>query len=149
MRVAVVSGLLAIAFASPVPGQDPSFKIIVNAENPATALKREQIAVLFLNRSTKWSFGAAGAPVDQSMTAPVREAFTQQVLGLTMLGVSNHWHKRMLEARGPEGVPPPVKGSDEEVIAHVARSRGGIGYVSVSTSLPPTVKELPVEDLVR
>jgi ABC-type phosphate transport system substrate-binding protein len=146
LRRAIGPGLLLALVAAALPAQEPGFKVIVHAENPVAATKRDQVAILFLNRRTSWSHGPASAPVDLSMTSPVREVFSSQVLGQSLLAVSNHWRKRMLEARE---VPPPVKSSDEEVIAHVAKNPGGIGYVSAAATLPPTVKELRIADLIR
>jgi ABC-type phosphate transport system substrate-binding protein len=138
--------LLLALLASAALAQDLSFKVIVNAENPVQTLKREQLTLLFLNRRASWSHGPVGSPVDQSMTSPVREAFSTQVLGQPLLAVSNHWRKRMLEARE---VPPPVKTTDEEVIAHVAKHSGGVGYVSAAAVLPATVKEVKIADVIR
>jgi hypothetical protein len=39
-----------------------------------------------------------------------------------------------------------VKSSDEEVIAYVAKTKGSIGYVSPSASLPPTVRAVTIVD---
>lgn len=141
----LVSGFLAALLPPALLAQDLSFKVIVNAENPVPELRREQVALLFLNRGANWAHGPKGAPVDQSMTSPVRAAFSNQVLGQSLLAVSSHWHKRMLERE----MPPPVKASDDDVIAHVAKNAGGVGYVSTAAVLPPTVNELRVRDVIR
>jgi ABC-type phosphate transport system substrate-binding protein len=41
-------------------------------------------------------------------------------------------------------MPPPVKTSDEEIVAFVASTPGAIGYVSSGTPLPDTVREIAV-----
>jgi ABC-type phosphate transport system substrate-binding protein len=43
-------------------------------------------------------------------------------------------------------VPPPVKTSDEEIVSFVASTPGAIGYVSASTPLPDSVREVTVVD---
>lgn len=148
MRTALRFGalLLLLALGERALAQEASIKVILNAENPVTVMKREQVAMLFLNRRTSWSHGPVGAPVDQSMTSPVRGAFSAQVLGQSLLAVQNHWRKRMMEQRE---IPPPVKGSDDEVIAFVSKNRGGIGYVSASATLTAGVKEVRVADPIR
>jgi ABC-type phosphate transport system substrate-binding protein len=42
--------------------------------------------------------------------------------------------------------PPPVKGSDEEVIAYVASTPGAIGYVSAGVALPEGVKAMALAE---
>lgn len=141
--------LLALATCLTVPSvaaQEPEYKIVVNAANPVAQMKREQVSALFMTRGAKWAHGPAGAAFDQSMTSAVRQAFSREVLGQPAEGVQNHWRKRMVEARE---FPPPVKASDAEVIASVAKDAGGIGYVSAATDLPATVKAVKVVDPVR
>ena len=133
-------------FAAGVSAQEAEYVVIVNAQNPITQLKREQASSLFMSRTAKWSHGPSGAAVDQSMTSKVRQAFSREVLGQPAEGVQNYWRKRMLEARE---FPPPVKASDAEVIAAVAKEAGGIGYVAVATELPPSVKAVKIADPIR
>ena len=122
------------------------YKVIVHASNPVAAARRDALVQLFLNRKAMWANGPAADPVDLSMTSPVREAFSREVLGMPLLAVQQYWRKRMLDARE---FPPMVKASDAEVIAAVGKSAGGIGYVSGGTDLPPTVKALKVSDPLR
>jgi ABC-type phosphate transport system substrate-binding protein len=138
--------LAAALLASAAGAQEAAYKVIINAANPATSLKREQVAQLFLNRKVAWSHGPAGDAVDQSMTSPVRDAFSREVLGMPSMGVQNHWRKRLLETKE---FPPLVKATDADVITHVAKVAGGIGYVSASTTLPATVKVLQVPDAIH
>jgi ABC-type phosphate transport system substrate-binding protein len=142
LLLALVIGLCGLH----ADAQEPEYKVIVNAANPVTQMKREQVTALFMTRGAKWAHGPAGSAVDQSMTSPVRQAFSREVLGQPAEGVQNHWRKRMLEARE---FPPPVKASDAEVIAAVARDAGGIGYVAAATELPAGVKAVKLADALR
>jgi ABC-type phosphate transport system substrate-binding protein len=138
--------LAAALAASTLGAQEAVYKVIVNSANPATSLKRELVAQLFMSRKLSWSHGPSVDAVDQSMTSPTREAFSREILGMPALGVQNHWRKRLLETRE---YPPLVKINDAEVIAHVAKSQGGIGYVAVGTTLPGTVKVVGIPDPIR
>ena len=126
--------------------QEASYKIVVNASNPTTTIKRDVLAQLFMSRRVSWAHGPAGDPVDQSMTSPLRDAFSREVLGMPLLAVQNHWRKRMMEAKE---FPPLVKATDAEVIGYVAKNPGGVGYVAASTELPSTVKALKVADTLH
>ena len=56
--------------------------------------------------------------------------------------VQIYWQRRM-----SQGVtPPPVKATDEEVVAFVASTPGAIGYVSPTITLPESVKTIELAD---
>jgi ABC-type phosphate transport system substrate-binding protein len=40
--------------------------------------------------------------------------------------------------------PPPVKQSDEEIVAYVASTPGAIGYVAPTTPLPDSVRAIAI-----
>jgi ABC-type phosphate transport system substrate-binding protein len=70
----------------------------------------------------------------------VRAAFTEKILGEQIDGIEAFWARKIVQ-----GVTPPmVKSSDEDVVAYVSETRGAIGYVSMETSLPSTVRTLSV-----
>jgi len=144
-RCVVAVSLLLVWSASEggATAQDSSgFKLIVNAENPASTLKRAEVAQLFLERSARWKDRAA-EPIDQSLRAPVRESFSAQVLHQSAEAVKTYWQRRMNLQRE---FPPVVKSSDQEVITLVAKRAGAIGYVAEATPLPPEVKVLKLAD---
>jgi ABC-type phosphate transport system substrate-binding protein len=56
--------------------------------------------------------------------------------------VQIYWQRRM-----SQGVtPPPVKATDEEVLAFVASTPGAIGYVSTTVLLPESVRAVELTD---
>jgi ABC-type phosphate transport system substrate-binding protein len=138
---------LALLLASGGAGaQEAAYKVIVNAANPTLTAKRDVIAQLFMSRKVTWAHGPAGDPVDQSMTSPIRDAFSREILGMALPAVQNYWRKRMFETRE---FPPLVKGGDTDVIGYVAKSPGGVGYIGASTELPPSVKALKIIDAIH
>jgi ABC-type phosphate transport system substrate-binding protein len=54
--------------------------------------------------------------------------------------VQVYWQRRMATGL----VPPPVKTSDEEIVSFVASTPGAIGYVSSTTPLPDSVREVAI-----
>lgn len=130
--IAAATGLASIA--------DDSFRIIVNPNVKGNQIPKAALTQIFLKQAVKWGDGAAARPVDQSLRSPVRAAFSNQVIGQMIVGVQTYWIRRM-----SEGVtPPPVKPTDEDIIAFVASTQGAIGYVSSTTPLPDTVKVISV-----
>ena len=149
MRLVRKAGIglgLAIWLVAPAWTEGPGYRLIVNAANPVGVLRREDAAKLFLERAAAWKHGAPADPVDQSATSAVRQDFSTEVLGQPVTGIENYWRKRMLEKRE---APPKVKTTDEDVIAYVAKSPGGIGYVSAAATLPATVREIKLADAPR
>jgi len=143
-RIALVVVLLGAAAAA--SAQDAAYKVIVNASNPTATAKRAAIAQLFMSRSVSWAWGPGADPVDQSMTSPIRDAFSREVLGMPLAAVQNYWRKRLLDTHE---VPPLVKASDAEVIGYVAKNPGAVGYVAAATDLPPAVKALKISDPIH
>jgi ABC-type phosphate transport system substrate-binding protein len=115
--------------------------VIVHAGVAGKSAPKRLLADIFLRRAVRWGDGAAIRPVDLSLTTPVRKGFTRIILGLSSLELQQHWRSAI--SRGI--TPPPVKPSEEEVIAFVASNPGAIGYVADSTPTPETVKVLSVE----
>ncbi len=132
--------LLAL-IASLGADEAPTYKVIVNASNPAKVATRAQVAELFLKKVTRWPDGTAVAPVDQSANSTVRGRFSKDVLGQSYGSVQQYWQQRIFSGRE---IPPPVKSSDEAVIDFVQAHPGAIGYASGVASLPSGVKALSV-----
>lgn len=129
--LALLAAALPWAAVGTLRAADADYVVIVSASNPATSLKKGDVASMFLKRTSRWPSGKDVQPVDQSVRAPVRAAFTQDVLksaGLTKLSsVEAYWLQQVFSGRGS---PPPVKASDSDVVAYVAANPGAIAYVS-------------------
>src|SRR6185503_1062255 len=127
--------------APAAPDAAGSYRIIVNGANPASELNVQEVARLFLKTVRRWDSGAAVQPVDQTLTSPVRQTFTREVLGQTSGQLQEYWLRQTFSGRE---VPPPVRASDEAVLEYVLGAEGAIGYVSAGVSLPAGVKAVTV-----
>jgi ABC-type phosphate transport system substrate-binding protein len=132
----LVSGALACAGDATAP-----FKVIVNPSVAGHAVSRPVLAQVYLGTVARWGNGSSIAVVDLSSTSPVRRAFSEQVLGLSIDAVKYHWLRKIASGQRP----PIAKATDEDVIAFVAAQTGGVGYVSATTPLPSTVEEVSVQ----
>ncbi len=141
LSVLVVSGVLA--------GQAPvdaasgtAYRVIVHNQVKGGRISRGALSSIFLKQAPKWNDGSAILPVDQSVRSAVRRTFSGDVLLQGIPEVQIYWQRRM-----SQGVtPPPVKATDEEVVAFVASTPGAIGYVSPAATLPETVKAIELAD---
>ncbi len=140
--VLALIALLAPAGRSPAAAADPDFRVIIHPEVKGTRIPRGVLSSIFLKEAPRWGDGLRVAPVDQSMKSEVRASFSQVVLGTPHEGVTSLWHQKMLHGI----MPPPVKSSDDDVIAYVAKTKGAIGYVSATAALPTTVKLVDIID---
>jgi ABC-type phosphate transport system substrate-binding protein len=130
--------------AAPAIAGDP-FVVIVNTSVPGTAMRRTDVAAVFMRRVTRWADGTFATPVDQSGTSPVRQAFSETVFQMPVVTVLQYWQKQLLTSTTPVR-PPVVKGSDDEVLALVSSTSGAVGYVSAATALPSGVKAMKLID---
>ena len=134
--------LMAVLLAAVVPlaGADSGFRVIVHPGVKGSQIPRATLSSIFLKQAPRWSDGTPVLPVDQSMRSPVRQSFAADVLQRPMVEVQIFWSRRM--ATGV--TPPPVKQSDQEIVAFVASTPGSIGYVSAAQPLPETVRQVAI-----
>ena len=135
----LVAGALFLAAGS-AAGAEPC-RIIVNPANPADRIQRAAIVAIYFGQMTRWSDGKPVAPVDQSVKAPVRRAFSEKILGKSVEDVQHLWLRKV----ATEHVfPPRVKSSDADVAAFVRANPGAIGYVANNFPADQTVKVLKI-----
>lgn len=123
-------GLLVLAASA--AAQDGSFRVIVNSSNPTSSLRSAFVSDLFLGKIRRWNHGETVSPVDQSARSSVRAGFSKSVHRKSVGAVTSYWQQQIFSGRG---IPPLELRSDAEVVAHVQRNPGGVGYVSGSVSL--------------
>jgi ABC-type phosphate transport system substrate-binding protein len=145
LRRALVSWLLVSGLAvavTPSPAADAGFRVIVHHEVKGAKISRSILSSIFLKQAPRWGDGSAILPVDQSVRSDVRRSFSGDVLMQGVAEVQLYWQRKM-----SAGVtPPPVKTSDEEVVAFVASTPGAIGYVTAAAPLPDSVKTIQLAD---
>jgi ABC-type phosphate transport system substrate-binding protein len=127
--------LLALLVAAPAAARAQGYVVVVNAAGPA-AMSKSDLANVFLKKSTKL------APVDQGKSAAVRDAFSKAVLGRPASAVATYWQQQIFAGKD---VPPPERGDDAAVLAHVKSTPNGVGYVSAGAALGDGVKALAVQ----
>ena len=140
--IPTVAAFILVMTAHSAAAVDPALRIIVNPQVQGTQVPKSVLASIFLKEARFWGDGSPVVPVDQSVQSAVRRAFSSRVLDRPLLEVQVYWQRKMVAGL----VPPPVKTSDEDVIAFVSSTPGAIGYVSVDVAVPPTVKTIEVRN---
>ncbi len=137
----VLLGLAALGLTVPALRAEEPYRIVVNAGNSANSLSKEKLAAYFLKKETRWGDGTKIAVVDRNPGAAVRVAFSKSVLAKDVAAVKSFWQRQLFSGRE---TPPAELDSDREVLDFVAKSPGGIGYVSAGADLGAGVKALSI-----
>ena len=140
-RLAVVAFIaVAVAGLVPVSVAEANYRVIVHPGVKGNQIPRATLSSIFLKQAPKWGDGSTVQPVDQSMRSQVRQSFAADVLQRPLVELQMFWSRRM--ATGV--TPPPVKQTDEDVVAYVAATPGSIGYVSATAALPDSVRPITI-----
>lgn len=131
-RRLVLLAIFALALGPRTAHAEPSFRVIVNPENPIIIISKSQLSKILLKSQTSWSSGNRILPVDQRVSSRVRDAMSRTVHGRSAMAIKNWWNQQIFAGRG---VPPPELASDAKVIAYVLANPGAIGYVSVDANV--------------
>ena len=99
---------------------------VVSAKSAVTALSANQVADIFLGRSTRFPDGTHAVPIDQNEDSPVRDRFYAQFTGKSAAQVKAHWSKIIFTGRGQ---PPRQVESGREMKRAVADNPNAIGYI--------------------
>ena len=118
-----------------------TFKVIVNARTAGEAVPKATLADIYLGRVRRWRDGRPITPVDQPSTSPLRTAFSNVILEMTLPAIRAHWMQRLSAGERP----PVARQTDAAIIAFVAGQPGAIGYVALETPLPDTVKAVAID----
>jgi ABC-type phosphate transport system substrate-binding protein len=104
-------------------------QVVVVAGKHVGEMSKEQVADIFLGKSTVIPGGGTAAPVDLPESNPLRDEFYSRVTGKTAAQVKSLWSKLAFTGKG---TPPREVGSSSEVKKLVAGTPGAIGYIEKS-----------------
>jgi ABC-type phosphate transport system substrate-binding protein len=133
----IIIGLVLVATLYAV---GPEIKIIANPSISAESISASDLKEVFLQNKSALPDGSHVQPV-LAKGGTAHEAFLRGYLDKTDSALQTYY--RGLVFTGKASMPK-VAGSDADVVAYVAKTKGAIGYVSASTSLSG-VKTLQVK----
>jgi TonB family protein len=119
---------IVVIFA-PVRVIAADIKVIANGSVKADMISANEVKSVFLEEYNSLGDGTHVEPVLEK-DGPVHEAFLHEYLGGTDDDLQNYYRALVFSGRGSM---PKQLGSDAEVVAYVARTKGAIGYVSAET----------------
>ena len=118
-------------------------KVVVHAENGVRALKRTELAAIFLGKKSTWDSGKRIIPILQSERSPVAREFLREILGRSLSQYRAHWKRRLFSGGG---TVPRTLPTAEEVMAFVARHPGAIGVVAGSSQPDGRMRTIGIRD---
>jgi TonB family protein len=123
----VVAGLMIFV---PVNSLAADVKVIANWSVKADTISAGELRRVFLKEKISLADGTHVEPVLKK-DGPVHEGFLQEYLDISEDDLQTYYRTLVFTGRGSM---PKAFGSDAEVVAYVARTRGAIGYVSSAAS---------------
>jgi len=101
-------------------------KIIANSSVGASSVSTDELKNVFLATKTSLSDGSHVEPVLEK-DGPTHEAFLKEFVGKSDSALETYY--RSLVFTGKASMPKTT-GSDADMVAYVAKTKGAIGYVS-------------------
>jgi ABC-type phosphate transport system substrate-binding protein len=136
-RALCLLGAVVLLWTHGLQAGSSELLVIVNAQNSVSRLTASELRPIFQTSKRKWDNGALVEPVNLPEKSPQRQLFDKAVLGFDPETALRYWIDR--KVRG-EARPPKRLTSPAAVLAHVAGTPGGIGYVPADGAVPSGVK---------
>ncbi len=111
--------------------------VIANSGVAVSSLTSDEIAAIYLLKTTAWQGGENIVPVNREASSSTRTKFSDAVLRHPPSALNAYWNQMHFKGK----VPPLVQESDQAVLAFVQKVPGSIGYISTSVT-PQGVKVL-------
>jgi ABC-type phosphate transport system substrate-binding protein len=133
----IMTGLAAIAS---VNAQTSSVKIIANLSVKSDTISADDLKSVFLGEKSSLNDRSHVEPVLEKGGA-THEAFVKEYLGKSDSALQIYYRSLVFTGRGSM---PKAVGSDADMVAYVAKTKGAIGYVA-SSARAEGVKTLEVK----
>ena len=99
---------------------------VVSSQSPVIALRKNQIANIFLRKTSRFPDGRPAVPIDQAEGSAARDEFYRKFAGMSAAQVKAHWAKVIFTGRGR---PPKEVVNSIEVKRQIAHNPNAIGYI--------------------
>lgn len=122
----VISGLILCLSTAIAKAQ---VDVVVAARSPITQLSKDQVADIFLGRTSRFPDGSQAVPIDQIEGAAVRDEFYREFADKSPAQIKAHWSKIIFTGRGQ---PPREVSNSIELKKLIANNPHAIGYIEQS-----------------
>ncbi|NGN96741.1 hypothetical protein G5S52_03445 [Grimontia sp. S25] len=101
--------------------------MVVNAENPLSALSSRQLVDLYMGRYNSYPNGESADTTDLPERSQERELFYRMLVGKSAAQVNAYWARLLFTGKSE---PPQTVGSSDDVIALVRDNKNAIAYIN-------------------
>jgi ABC-type phosphate transport system substrate-binding protein len=136
LRIRIALQILGLALQLSAPAQ-ADIVAIVSAKSSVTHLTPNQVADIFLGRTSRFPDGSPAVPVDLSDGAG--ERFYAKIAGKTPAQIKAYWSKIIFTGRGQ---PPKAVPTARDMKKFIAENIDAIGYMD-SAMVDDSVRVLP------
>ncbi len=130
-------GLLTLAQAA-----SAQIAVIVNPKSQMAAMTQDQVAAIFMGKTTQLPSGATAVPADLPESSAVREQFYSKAAGKNSAQVKATWARLTFSGKA---TPPREMSTAADVKKHVANNVDAIGYIE-QAAVDGSVKVVLVVD---
>jgi ABC-type phosphate transport system substrate-binding protein len=99
---------------------------VVSSKSPVVVLSKNQVAEIFLGKTTRFPDGTLALPLDQREGSPARDEFYARFAGRSPAQIKSHWAKIVFTGRG---IPPRTVSDSVEARKLIAANPQVIGYM--------------------
>lgn len=103
--------------------------VVASVKCPVTTLSKEQVANIFMGKTTLFPDGERALPVDQAEGAASRDEFYSRFAEKSAAQIKAYWSRLIFTGRGQ---PPKSVLNDSEVKKQLAENPHAIGYIQRS-----------------
>jgi ABC-type phosphate transport system substrate-binding protein len=134
----LLAAVVVMALLMPKSAGAEDLLIIANPSvESSVPLTFDQIAAIYLLRTTAWQDGSHIIPVNREATSAIRAKFTTSVLRQDNASLAAYWNEMHFKGKQP----PVVQESEQAMLAFIQNVPGSVGYINASTR-PVNVKVL-------
>lgn len=113
--------------------------VVVAVANPVQALTNNQVADIFLGKTSRLPNGGQVIPIDQAEGSVPRDEFYTKFTGKSAAQLKAHWSKIIFTGRGQ---PPLAVSNSVELKKRIAENPQAIGYIE-NSDVDGSVRALP------
>ena len=130
LGIRVRTGVIAFALGVGTSAAAADVVAVVSSKSPVTALSKNQVADIFLGKTSRFPDGEQAVPIDQVEGSAARDEFYTKLIGKSAAQIKAHWSKIIFTGRGQ---PPKEVPNSAEVKKLVVQNPRAIGYIERSS----------------
>lgn len=114
--------------------------VVANPSVKSSELSADELKLVFLGTKTSLADGSVVEPV-LAQSGPAHDSFLKIYVGKSDPALRNHFKSLVFTGKGSM---PKSFASDADIVAHVAKTKGAIGYLAAAPA-NPGVKRLTIK----